>query len=131
MSNSLQPHQAPLSMGFSRQEYWSGLPCPSPGESSKSHLEFGMWGEELYAAFKKHEDKRCADVTDPLFLWDHMISGPISKLICGKNIVHTNTRGKYKVDFKLLNLLLQRKVKWLSLWITKIRAHGFSSWSGN
>ena len=24
-------HQAPLSMGFLRQEYWSGLPCPSPG----------------------------------------------------------------------------------------------------
>ena len=23
-------HQAPLSMGFSRQEYWSGLPLPSP-----------------------------------------------------------------------------------------------------
>ena len=27
-------HQAPPSMGFSRQEYWSGLPFPSPGESS-------------------------------------------------------------------------------------------------
>ena len=25
-------HQAPLSMGFSRQEYWSGLPCASPGD---------------------------------------------------------------------------------------------------
>ena len=25
-------HQAPLSMGFSRQEYWSGLPCPCPGD---------------------------------------------------------------------------------------------------
>jgi len=24
--------QAPLSMGFSRQEDWSGLPCPSPGD---------------------------------------------------------------------------------------------------
>ena len=24
--------QAPLSMGFSRQEYWSGLLCPSPGD---------------------------------------------------------------------------------------------------
>ena len=24
--------QALLSMGFSRQEYWSGLPCPSPGD---------------------------------------------------------------------------------------------------
>ena len=25
-------HQAPLSMGFSRQEYWSGLPCCPPGD---------------------------------------------------------------------------------------------------
>ena len=24
--------QAPMSMGFSRQEYWSGLPCPPPGD---------------------------------------------------------------------------------------------------
>ena len=24
--------RAPLSMGFSRQEYWSGLPFPSPGD---------------------------------------------------------------------------------------------------
>ena len=27
-------HQAPLSMGFSRQEYWSELPCPPSGGSS-------------------------------------------------------------------------------------------------
>ena len=26
-------HQAPLSMGFPRQEYWSGWPFPSPGDS--------------------------------------------------------------------------------------------------
>ena len=25
-------HQGPLSMGFPRQEYWSGLPLPSPGD---------------------------------------------------------------------------------------------------
>ena len=25
-------HQAPLSMGFSRQEYWNGLPFPTPGD---------------------------------------------------------------------------------------------------
>ena len=25
-------HQAPLSMGFSRQEYWTGLPCPPRGD---------------------------------------------------------------------------------------------------
>ena len=38
MSESLQSrivaHQAHLSMGFSRQEYWSGLPFPSPGDLS-------------------------------------------------------------------------------------------------
>ena len=26
-----EAYQAPLSMGFSRQSYWSGLPCPPPG----------------------------------------------------------------------------------------------------
>ena len=37
MSDKLRPHglyvarQAPLSMGVSRQEDWSGLPCPPPG----------------------------------------------------------------------------------------------------
>ena len=29
-------HQVPLSMGFSRQEYWSGLPCPPSRGSSRS-----------------------------------------------------------------------------------------------
>ena len=32
-------HQAPLSMGFSRQEYWSGLPFPSPGNHPDSEIE--------------------------------------------------------------------------------------------
>ena len=31
--------QAPLSMGFSRQEYWSGLPFPSPGDLPDPGLE--------------------------------------------------------------------------------------------
>ena len=30
--HGLQPTRPPLSMGFSRQEYWSGLPCPPPGD---------------------------------------------------------------------------------------------------
>ena len=32
-------HQAPLSMGFSRQESWSGLPFPSPGAIPDSGIE--------------------------------------------------------------------------------------------
>ena len=32
-------HQAPLSMGFSRQEYWSGLPCPPPEDLPDPGIE--------------------------------------------------------------------------------------------
>ena len=32
-------HQAHLSMGFSRQEYWSGLPCLSPGDLPDPGIE--------------------------------------------------------------------------------------------
>ena len=31
--------QAPLSMGFSRQEYWSGLPFPAPGDLPDPGIE--------------------------------------------------------------------------------------------
>ena len=33
--------QAPLSMGLSRQEYWSGLPCPPPGDLPDPGMEPG------------------------------------------------------------------------------------------
>ena len=32
-------HQAPLSMAFSRQEHWSWLPCPPPGDLPNSGME--------------------------------------------------------------------------------------------
>ena len=32
-------HQASLSMGFPRQEYWSGLPCPSPWDLPDPGIE--------------------------------------------------------------------------------------------
>ena len=44
-------HQAPLSMGFSRQEYWSGLPCPfprdlpDPGTEPESLMSPALAGE--------------------------------------------------------------------------------------
>ena len=45
VSHSLRPHglyvahQAHLSMGFSRQEYWSGLHCPPPGDIPHPGIE--------------------------------------------------------------------------------------------
>ena len=32
-------HPAPLSMGFFRQEYWNGLPFPSPGDLPNTGIE--------------------------------------------------------------------------------------------
>ena len=34
-------HQTPLSMGFSRQEYWSGLLCPPPGDLPDPGIDSG------------------------------------------------------------------------------------------
>ena len=34
-----EARQAPLSMGFSRQEYWSGLPFPPPGDLPNPGIE--------------------------------------------------------------------------------------------
>ena len=45
VSNSVTPwtvaRQAPLSLGFSRKEYWSGLPFPSPGDLPHPGIEPG------------------------------------------------------------------------------------------
>ena len=43
VSDSVMPwtvaRQAPVSMGFSRQENWSGLPCPPPGDLPNPAME--------------------------------------------------------------------------------------------
>ena len=43
-------YQAPLSMGFSRQECWSGLPFPSPGDLLDPGIKPGfpaLWADAL------------------------------------------------------------------------------------
>ena len=61
-------HQAPLCMGFSRQEYWSGLPCPPPGiHASPLHQ-------------KPLESNKCAS--------SHGSTKPRARHILGKNKPH-------------------------------------------
>ena len=44
--------QAPLSMGFSRQEYWGGLPFPSPGTAKWVHIDsYNIWKQILTILF--------------------------------------------------------------------------------
>ena len=87
LSNSVTPWTAachpPLSMEFSRQEYWSGLPFPTPGDLptqglnlrllhwqadslSLSHLgspHVGSWGKLIEEKKKERESSFCAGAT--------------------------------------------------------------------
>ena len=52
-------HQAPLSMGFFRQEYWSGLPFPPPGDlpsqgSNPLNLLHCRWILDCWATWEDH-----------------------------------------------------------------------------
>ena len=80
MSDSLQPHGLvmcqvpPLSTGFFRQGYWSGLPLPSPGESSRPRNQtrvsctagifFIVWEIE------KQRHRHGPNCPCPTFIWE-------------------------------------------------------------
>ena len=49
--------QAPLSMGFSRQEYWSGLSFPFPGELSNPGIEAGSPALKVNSLLTKLQGK--------------------------------------------------------------------------
>ena len=63
--NCKPTYGAPLSMGFFREEYWSGLPCPPPGDlpdpGSNSHLLHWQADSLLLGHLGSHR-KRCVHV---------------------------------------------------------------------
>ena len=50
-------HQAPLSMGFSRQEHRSGLPFPSPGDLSNPGIKPGSPALQAYSLLSEPPGK--------------------------------------------------------------------------
>ena len=60
-------HQVPLSMGFSRQEHWSGLPCPPPGDLPDSGIEtMSLVAPVLLAASSLLNDQGCGFIKHDL-----------------------------------------------------------------
>ena len=59
LSDSVTPQtvsqEAPLSMGFSRQEYWSGLPVPPPGELPDPAIEPGSPAGKFFTIWAMRE----------------------------------------------------------------------------
>ena len=74
MSDSVTPwtvaHQAPLSMGFSRQEHWSGLPFPSP---AIKHEELTHWKRPSF--WERLRAKGEGAVEEEMFRQYHWFSG--------------------------------------------------------
>ena len=87
--------QAPLSIGFSRQEYWSGLPFPSPGDLPNLGIEPGspalqadslpteLWGKplllltlyqpKLFSTHVMKQDKFCVSVPQTMYINPHKV----------------------------------------------------------
>ena len=64
-------HQAPPPLGFSRQEYWSGLPFPSPLLSSrrKQTINVRFFSPSLYKFKKRFLLKFCVAMMTPGSTW--------------------------------------------------------------
>ena len=65
-------YQAPLSMGFSRQEYWSGVPLPSPirkGRGTKDQIASIRWIIEKVREFQKKSTSASLTLLKPLTVW--------------------------------------------------------------
>ena len=52
-------HQAPLSMGFSRQEYWSGKPFPPPGDLPDLGIELQSPAQQVNSLLSEPPGKLC------------------------------------------------------------------------
>ena len=66
--------QAPLSMGFSRQEYWSGLPCSPPGDPPDPGMEpvsltLPAWASRFFTISTTWEALIWGDGWQMLLLW--------------------------------------------------------------
>ena len=73
--------QAPLSMGFSRQEYWSGLPFPSPGDLPDLGIKPGspaLQADSLPLKVQVKVAQSCPTLCDPM---DYTVHGILQATI--------------------------------------------------
>ena len=80
--------QAPLFIGFSRQEYWSGLPCPPPGDLPDPGIKpMSLVSPALASRFFTTSATGEAQGTPSRTYWINKVTfGPILKLN-GQNVI--------------------------------------------
>ena len=81
-------HQAPPSMDFSRQEYWSGLPFPSPGDLPDPGIEPqspALWADALPSEPQGSPFFPCSPLTPSLPCRFLLRAPALKKRILGSN----------------------------------------------
>ena len=115
VSDSLQPHGLePLSLGFSKQEYWSGFPFPSPGDLPNPGIKSGS------PALKK-ERKKEKPTVQHIELYSMLcasllgrgIWGRMHTCICMAEFLHCSpkTIRTVLIDYTPINMFLVLKIK--------------------
>ena len=100
-------HQAPPSMGFSRQEYWSGFPFPSPGHLPNPGIEPRSPALQVDALTSEHQLKvfSVCSIIETLYNLDsHKMKQPTKIVIVRKQLLTV---------FSHLVSLVNIREKWL------------------
>ena len=106
-------HQAPLFMGFSRQEHWSELPCPSPGDlpaqgSNLCPLCLLHWqAGSLPVVPPKDRDKVITQ--EYVWVYVHVCLSQVALLVNTPPVHAENTRDTGSIPWV-------RKIPWSSKW---------------
>ena len=126
-------HQAPLSMGCSRQEYWSGLPLPLPGSLPDPGIEPESAAAPALAVAAKSLQS-CLTLCDPI---DGSLPGsPVPGILQARTLewvaISFSSAGKWKVKVKSLSRVRLFSTPWTAAYQAP-PSMGFSRqeyWSG-
>ena len=90
---------APVSMGFSRQEYWSGLPCPPPGDLLNPGIEPRSASQADSSPSGRVHARSCSSLrcVSPSSAWRHTLFPHTGSAESGGRTHHT-----FSLGFRLL-----------------------------
>ena len=141
-------HQVHLSMGFSRQEYWSGLPVPSPRDLSNSGMEPespallveslpSEWPGWVVSNGGPESDLRDVDTTDSETRRDRPFCGGVTVIFSIANYIRYFIPTKWNLWVQLLSYINSMHIYWahstcqvqLGLWQRTGQACSLAFWS--
>ena len=98
-------YQAPLSMGFSGQEYWSGLPCPLQGDLPDTGMESMSLMSPALTLYQFTTSTTAKMIKSPPPPTKKSICLPLILVICNKSIWHVFFKIYFQITFYIQTYL--------------------------